>query len=116
MRSNGVPNFPDPDSQGQFPPQTSPSVQAKQASLTAQQACEHLLSSGSAGGTEQDRQQKFAFALKVARCLRSHGFPNFPDPTASSQGTSQSLGGIDPSSSQFQAAETGCEKQARIAR
>ena len=115
MRSHGVPDFPDPDSQGQFPPQSSVSAQAKQASLSAQQACKNLLSSGGGAGTPQNRQEKSVFALKVARCLRAHGFPNFPDPTVSNQGTSENLGGIDPNSPQFQAAQTTCEKQAQRA-
>ena len=62
-------------------------------------------------GTPQDRQEKLAFALKVARCLRAHGFPNFPDPPDQSLGRA----GIDPSSPQFQAAETACENEARKA-
>jgi hypothetical protein len=50
--------------------------------------------------------------LKVAQWLRRHGFPNFPDPTASGQGLPP---GIDTNSPQFQAAEANCEKQARKA-
>jgi hypothetical protein len=114
MRSHGVPNFPDPDAQGQFPVSHSDSAASKQASLSAQEACKRLLSRGGSAGTPQDRQQKIAFALKVAGCLRSHGFPHFPDPTVSSQGTSQGLSGagIDPNSPRFQVSETACEKQA----
>ena len=113
MRAHGVPNFPDPDSQGTFPPLTQQVLGvSKQTSLAAQQACEHLLSSGGSTATPQQRQQKFAFGLKVARCLRGHGFPGFPDPSAPSQGLPP---GIDPSSPQFQAAETTCEQQARKA-
>jgi hypothetical protein len=114
MRSHGVPNFPDPGPQGDFPPfHTGVS---KQTSAAADDACRHLLSSGDTG-TPQQRQQKLAFALNVARCLRAHGFPKFPDPTVSSQGTSENLSGagIDPNSPQFQAAETACEQQARKA-
>ena len=113
MRAHGVPDFPDPDSQGTFPPLTQQALGvSKQTSLAAQQACEHLLSRGGSTATPQQRQQKFAFGLKVARCLRAHGFPGFPDPSASSQGLPP---GIDPSSPQFQAAETTCEQQARKA-
>lgn len=114
MRAHGVPRFPDPDAQGRFPPFHSDSAASKLVSLTANDACKSLLPSGGTG-TAQDRQAKFAFALKVARCLRAHGYPNFPDPTVSSQGTSESLRGtgIDESSTQFQAAETGCENRAR---
>lgn len=117
MRSHGVPNFPDPDSQGNYPPQSSASAQAKHASLSAQDACKHLLARGGSAGTPQDRRDKFAFALQVAGCLRAHGYPNFPDPTVSSQGTSQDLNGagIDTSSPQFQAVETACETHARKA-
>ena len=85
---------------------------SKQATLTAQQACKHLLSGGSPA-TPQQRQQKLALGVKVAQCLRTHGYSNFPDPTRLG---SQSLPpGIDPHSPQFQTTETNCEKQARKA-
>jgi hypothetical protein len=109
MRAHGVPNFPDPNAQGNFP-----SFRAgvpKQASAVASKACKHLLPSGGTGTPEQ-RQQKFEFALKVARCLRGHGYPTFPDPAASGQ---QIPPGIDTQSPQFQSAETSCEKQAQKA-
>jgi hypothetical protein len=113
MRAHGVPNFPDPDSQGSFPPLTQQTLGvSKQTSLAAQQACEHLLSSGGSIATPEQRQQKFAFGLEVARCIRGHGFPSFPDPSASSQGLPP---GIDPSSPQFQAAETTCKTRAQKA-
>jgi hypothetical protein len=70
MRSHGVPTFPDPDSQGRFPPQSSPSAQAKQASLSAQEACKDLLPSGGGGAGTGGDQTKLAFALKTARCMR----------------------------------------------
>lgn len=116
MRSHGVPSFPDPDSQGRFPSQSSPSLQAKETSLSAQNTCKRLLPSGGVG-TAADRQAKSAFALKVARCLRANGFPNFPDPVVSGRTTSENLSGagIDPNSPRFQTAETGCETEARKA-
>jgi hypothetical protein len=114
MRSHGVPNFPDPGPQGDFPP-FHVGV-SKHTSAAANDACRQLLSSGGTG-TPQQRQEKLAFALNVARCVRAHGFRNFPDPTVSSQRTSENLSGagIDPNSPQFQATETTCEKQARKA-
>jgi hypothetical protein len=112
MRSHGVPNFPDPDAQGQYPPFHSDSAASKQASLAAQNTCKSLLPRGGSVGTPHDRREKFAFALRVARCLRVHGFPSFPDPTSSSQSLPP---GIDPNSSQFQTAEMNCEQQARKA-
>jgi len=110
MRSHGVPNFPDPNPQGEFPPfHTGVS---KQISTAADDACKHLLSHGGSAGTPQQRQQKLAFALKLAQCIRRHGFPTFPDPTGSSQGLPP---GIDPNSPQFQAAEMTCHKQVQQA-
>ena len=113
MRSHGVSSFPDPDSQGNLPPLTQQELGvSKQTSLAAQQACKSLLSRGGSTGTPQQRQQKLAFGLKVAQCLRHHGYPSFPDPSGSSQALPP---GIDPSSSQFQTAETACENQSRKA-
>ncbi len=116
MRSHGVQNFPDPDAQGDFP-DVPPGV-PKQTFATAKYACVHLLSHGGGGGAETGGDQlKLTFALKVARCMRSHGFPRYPDPTTSSQGSGTRFDGtgIDTKSPQFQTAEIGCEKQERKA-
>jgi hypothetical protein len=119
MRSHGVQNFPDPNPQGGFPP-FSTDV-SKKASTVASEACKGLLPPAAAGGagTSGDKQ-KLAFALAVARCMRSHGFPTYPDPTTASP-SSQGSGtrfegtGIDVRSSQFQTTEMNCEKRARRA-
>jgi hypothetical protein len=48
--------------------------------------------------------------LKFARCMRSHGVPNFPDP-GSGGGIDISPGsGLDPASPAFQAAQRQCKK------
>ena len=109
MRSHGVPDFPDPDPQGGFP--SFHLTVPKPVSRSADDSCRHLLPGGTAGTPEQ-RRQKLAFALTVARCLRVHGYPSFPDPGAS--GT-QIPPGIDTNSPQFQLVETRCEQQARKA-
>jgi hypothetical protein len=117
MRSHGVPNFPDPNPQGNFPP-FSPSV-SKQTSTVADGACEHLLPSAGVAGTRGD-QEKLAFGLRSARCMRSHGYPTYPDPpnaNASSQGSGTRFEGtgIDTKSPRFQTTETACEHQTRKA-
>ena len=109
VREHGVPNFPDPNSQGDLPALTQQDLGvSKQTSLAAQHACEGVLSRGRSTGTPQQQAQKLAFGLKVAECLRTHGYPNFPDPTGSSQALPP---GIDPSSPQFEAAQATCEKK-----
>lgn len=110
MRAHGVPNFPDPDAQGAFP--TFSTGVSKQTSVAANDTCKHLLPRGGGTGTPQERQQKFAFALKVAQCLRMHGYPTFPDPGASGQSVPP---GVNTDSPQFQAAEAICETQSRNA-
>ena len=99
MRSNGVPNFPDPPSSGQLP-KTDAQLLGVSASQyqAAQQACRRLLP---AGGSIQQQdhqcmhnddcppalvQQMMTADLKLARCMRSHGVPNFPDPTNGGSG------------------------------
>jgi hypothetical protein len=110
MRSHGVPNFPDPDAQGKFP--SFNTGVSKQTSSAADEACRHVLPSGGTA-TPQQRQQKLEFGVKVAECLRAHGYPDFPDPTHLGQQTLPP--GIDTNSPQFQTVETTCEKQAQKA-
>lgn len=113
MRAHGVRNFPDPNGQGSFPPLSQQALGvSKQTSLVAQQACSHLLSGGGSA-TPQQRRQKLAFGVKVAQCLRAHGYPNFPDPTG--LGSQALPPGIDSSSPQFQTIEAACEKHAQKA-
>ena len=94
MRSQGVPNYPDPDRSGQLPKgdaqQFGVSTPQYQA---AQQACQHLLPTGGSLHQEEYQcmqnsdcpsalvQQMLTADRELARCMRSHGVPNFPDPT-----------------------------------
>jgi len=99
MRSNGVTRFPDPDSSGAIP-----KVGLQQLGVGASQfqsaesACRHLVPTG---GSLQQREvqcarnddcspallrQWLSAARKLARCMRSHGVPNFPDPSSDSSG------------------------------
>jgi hypothetical protein len=113
MRSHGVANFPDPDAQGNFPPFRS--GVSKETSAAAGLACRHLLSSGEE--TPQGGREKLDFALRVAGCMHSHGFPTYPEPAVTGQGYGVSFTGtgIDAKSPQFQAAQAICEKQAQKA-
>jgi hypothetical protein len=51
-----------------------------------------------------------AQALAYARCMRSHGIPDFPDPNPHGN-ILFSLGSIDTHTPQFQSADTTCQKQ-----
>ena len=67
-------------------------------------------SSRSAGSSASDPGQTQAQqdGLSFARCMRSHGVPSFPDPTAGGGGFNLSAPGINSSSPAFKAAETAC--------
>lgn len=109
MRSNGVPNFPEPNGQGVI--QASGLDPNSPAFQKAMQACRKVLPNGGTPTPAQQAQQK-ALMLKMSQCMRSHGVPNFPDPTFGSGGRVSlriTAGqGLDPSSPTFQAAQQKC--------
>ena len=76
MRANGVPSYPDP---GTGPgPQISPFDPQSPAFVTAQKACQKYLPDDGQPQpmSEADRVKAVAFA----KCMRTHGEPDFPDP------------------------------------
>jgi hypothetical protein len=88
MRSNDVPNFPDP-----LPGQVAakfPSAQDLGVSTSlyqaAQNACQHLLPNGGSAPSQAEVQQELNGMRSFSQCMRSHGVPNWPDPTVDSQG------------------------------
>jgi hypothetical protein len=60
-------------------------------------------------------------ALAYAKCMRSHGIPNFPDPTVQDNAHSKGVGfnipsGVDPHSAQYVSASKLCQKQTGFGR
>jgi hypothetical protein len=119
MRSHGLPDFPDPDSSGGFPlPQNiDPDSAQYQAAANACQA--------NAGPglnlTPAKEEQIEASGLKFAQCMRSHGVPNYPDPTITFSNGGVSEGeaagrqnGVDPNSPTFQAAQKTCQSARQV--
>jgi hypothetical protein len=104
MRSHGVPNFPDPPSSGGVPKASSQQLGVSSSQLrVAQTACQDLYpnSGGSGGALTKDSlgqceetgdcpqalvEQAMTALRTYARCMRSHGVPNWPDPTIDSEG------------------------------
>lgn len=91
MRSHGVSNFPDP-STGAFKFALAPNTPHSPAFLSAYTACGHLLPTGGGQGDRHSPAQVAEF-VAFARCIRSHGFPGFPDPTSSGQLTHEMIAG-----------------------
>lgn len=77
MRSHGVRNFPDPASSGGVPKVGAQQLGVSSSQLqTAQSVCAHLLA------PNQAQAQVILSGMRdFARCMRSHGVRNWPDPT-----------------------------------
>jgi hypothetical protein len=82
MRSHGVPTFPDPQSSGQIPKTQVVNARKSNPSRfdTANATCRHLLPNGGNGETPAQIAQDWANFRGFARCMRSHGVANWPDP------------------------------------
>jgi hypothetical protein len=82
MRSHGVPNFPDPDSSGGIPKETLQQLGVSDSRYqAAAQACGHLLPGSDSGRTQAEVQRWWTGMLQFARCMRSRGVSDWPDPT-----------------------------------
>jgi hypothetical protein len=112
MRGHGDPSFPDPElvKNAHEGVVTWPQGVGKNSPgyLSANRTCEHLLPKTGNG----QLQLMTAQALKYAKCMRSHGVPNFPDPTESNGSVYIGGPGIDPNSPQFIEAQNDCRSLA----
>jgi hypothetical protein len=84
MRSHAVPNFPDPSSSGGVPKETAQQLGVSSSRLQAAlNACQHLLpDTGNTDDNPAALHQWWSQMLHFARCMHSHGVPNWPDPSA----------------------------------
>lgn len=120
MRTHGVPDFPDPNSNGNFLDKQGvlngvPGIdQGSSLYQKANKACLHLLPNGGEH-TAAEQQQAVAELLKYAECMRSHGISDFPDPTTvGNGGVGISINGgknsdLNFDNPQFQAAQKACQ-------
>ena len=86
MRSNGVPNFPDPKAGGGFAFHAGAGTVSSPAFKAAQAKCGKLIPGGGAPGpdsTTHPSAQTLAKLLKIAECMHQHGIFQFPDPRTS---------------------------------
>jgi hypothetical protein len=112
MRLHGVPNYPDPSSNGgQLQNIANAGINTQSPTYqAAAQACVKYTPAGNLTPAQSAADE--ANGVKFAQCMRSHGVPNYPDPTGPGGGHTVNLGaeGIDPSSPVFQAANQACQK------
>jgi hypothetical protein len=87
MRNHGVNNFPDPKVKTSAGSTSviigiNPSISGQPTFKSAQQACQHILPKPGSSGADHNSPARVQALIAFARCLRTHGFPNFPDPNA----------------------------------
>jgi hypothetical protein len=119
MRAHGVPDFPDPGSNGNFNLPSSGSTQE----TAANHVCNHLLNVGPQL-TMAQTQHALRQLVKYAQCMRAHGVPNFPDPQITSGGIGVPGGftfdtadrNLDQKSPRYQAASRACQSLATHAK
>jgi hypothetical protein len=100
MRSHGVPDYPDPEADGNLPKGNAQAFGVSDSHYrTAERACQYLLPSSNttfAASLTQCLengdcppavvQRALTEGKKFARCMRNRGVPNWPDPTVDSMG------------------------------
>ncbi len=119
MRSHGVPNFPDPGSNGSIDLTPGSGLNpASPAFKSAQGQCKKLLPGGGpkAASAPPPSASEVRAALKWAQCVREHGVPNFPDPSGNSNQPGLFVRGVvfpvgpdfNPQSPAFKQAQASC--------
>jgi hypothetical protein len=114
VRSHGVPTFPDPNGRGVWPKSQVVSAAGSPRYAAAARACGHLLPDGGPGVAPSPAvvEEIQADMVKFARCMRSHGVPDWPDPTLT-QGRSifdpQAVG-INANAPRVSATMRGCQR------
>lgn len=111
MRDNGVPDFPDPEEQGEggislgLPEGMDPESEEFKA---AAEACEDLQPGPDENATIDP--EVYEALVEYSECMRENGIADFPDPT---EGGGIMMNGddmsFDPQSEEFQAAQEACE-------
>jgi hypothetical protein len=114
MRSHGVSNFPDPHvsisgNHGSVGFAVNPSETGAPKFASAQKTCSKILPAPS-GDNKAEQRAHARNLLAFARCLRSKGVHDFPDPNAQGQLPLPSViaAGVDIHSRQFLDAATSC--------
>jgi hypothetical protein len=114
MRTHDISQFPDQETGGKFPTPQDLGV-SNTAYQAAMNSCTHLLPNDGQP-TRVQSPQLLNEVLGFARCMRSHGFPTWPDPTSTPSGprpySFNLLGvhGFDPTSPQVDAALNECQR------
>ena len=105
----GVSGWSAPEIVAEFPGERL--VVCRNPDLAAERDCKALVPKGGLDHipTAAQQAQNLVLLLRLAKCIRAHGVPNFPDPTSQGIRISPSSG-IDLNSPAFLAAQKSCQK------
>ena len=114
MRSHGLPNFPDPiihesAGSGSVGIRVTAAESRSPSFKSAQKACSGILPQGNSSSSDGQGPSLKEF-VAFAQCLRTHGYPRFPDPNSQGQLPPQAItgAGINVNAPGFLATATGC--------
>ncbi|MGH2857358.1 MAG: hypothetical protein ACRDMJ_07715 [Solirubrobacteraceae bacterium] len=108
MRSHGVSHFPDPSATGSISIGPGSGIDPRSPAFQkAQQSCVKFVPGfrGAGHGLPAAARRRL---LQMTQCMRTHGVPDFPDPSFSGGGVRLGGPGIDPQSPAFQTAARAC--------
>jgi hypothetical protein len=116
MRSHDVLSFPDPNASGAIPKVSLQQLGVSSSQFqAAQRTCQRLLPNSSQSSSSQVHEVMTALS-KFARCVRSQGVPNWPDPLAESDagepgtpGFPRNMPGVNQDSPQVMNALSKCQ-------
>ena len=111
MRKHGLPNYPDPNSQGVITIESGMGVDpGSPAFRSAQATCSKLLPNGGQPTPAQIAQRQRQL-LAFSACMRAHGIKDFPDPSNGGLQIAVHPGSdLDPSNPTLQKAQQACQK------
>ena len=110
MRKHGLPNYPDPNSQGVITINSGMGLDpGSPAFRSAQATCSKLLPNGGQPTPAQIAQQQQKL-LAYSACMRAHGLKDFPDPSNGGLRISVHPGSdLEPNNPTFQKAQQACQ-------
>jgi hypothetical protein len=114
MHTHGIPNFPEPQVSehggGVSIKMAVPAGVGQNPEFkSAEEACRKLLPGGGPGNQAPLTPAQQEQYLRAAACIRTHGVPNFPDPTFSGGGVHIEHQKLNENSPAFKAAVHDCE-------
>jgi hypothetical protein len=113
VRSHGLPNFPDPGSNGTFQLNGSEYAANSPQFQNAQKECRKFVPNRGAPPPPAQQAKMLTQLLEFSECVRSHGISRLPDPQSINGNVRLVFTpgmGIDPNSPQFQAAQKACQR------